>query len=156
MPTMRARPIPLSKSCPVCGGRGHAEAKLPVPSSTKLVEFDLDRLAALVEGQSLSLLLALVELLPYKLFSCAKCGTEFKLESHAAKDLVRAMLDSMQPVLPTAKTAGTRSVRRPPEPVAPAPANVVAKANPPKQDEWEVESLDTLFDYNIEKASGSP
>lgn len=140
---MRTRPILLSKTCPYCGARSVAEAKLPMPANAPGMEFDLDDLAGLVQRQSLSLLLALVELLPYKTFACRKCGNEFRLESRAARDLVGAMLGSMQPAPP----------RKPPAPARPRsaarkparPAKPTAPAAQHGQD-WEAESLDAMVD----------
>lgn len=153
MATMRHRPIQLGKICPVCGSTAYAEAKLPTPASTPAVKFDLDHPATLVEGQSLSLLLALVELLPYKLFYCARCGAEFKLESPVSRGLVRAMLDSMSPVLPAGRPAATAPTR-------PRPAPSATRATPaqaaPASDEWEVESLDTLLAGGTGAAPSTP
>jgi hypothetical protein len=138
---MRARSIHLSRTCPVCGGRGTAEAKLPMSAHRKAPEFDLDDMAGLVKSQSLSLLLALVELLPYKLFACVACATEFRMESQSTKELVQAMLTSMQPVLPKAKPAAAapRLGARPA-----LPGREVGKSAPTTQ-EWEAESLDVLL-----------
>jgi hypothetical protein len=142
---MRTRPILLSKTCPYCGGRSVAEAKLPVPANLPMIEYNLDHLDRLVETQSLGLLLALVELLPYKNFSCRKCQGEFRLESASTKELAHAMLASLRPVLPEIKP----SKKAPAKPVPrtqpePSPAPAVEK-------EWsEAESLDSLFDYSID------
>lgn len=146
-PAMRTRPIVLSKTCPYCGARSKAEAQMPVPAQAPKVEYNLDDLGALVQKQSLSELLALVELLPYKTFACTKCGAEFRLESNSAKDLVGAMLTSMQPVKPNSPAARPRpkAAPRPPEPAKPEPAA------PAGQDWGEAESLDALFDYSTDK-----
>ena len=166
---MRTRSIILSKTCPYCGARSKSEARMPVPANLPAVEFNLDDLGALVRKQSLSQLLALVELLPYKTFACVKCGSEFRLESHSAKDLVGAMLSSLQPVLP--QTPVVRAPPRvaprplappqpafepkvPPPPQAPVPRQRAAPPAPqaPAQsdDDWEAESLDNLFDYSVD------
>lgn len=145
---MHTRPIILSKTCPFCGARSKAEAKIPVPANLPAAEINLDDLGALVEKQSLSQLLALVELLPYKTFSCVKCGSEFRLESRSARDLVGAMLGSMQPA-PPRKAPSAAPHRKPADRPPPAPARP-ASATPPGND-WEAESLDALFDNPIEK-----
>ncbi|MFZ5484920.1 MAG: hypothetical protein ACOZB0_11885 [Pseudomonadota bacterium] len=156
---MRTRPILLSKICPRCGARARAEAKMPIPANLPTVEFDLDDLGELVRKQSLSHLLALVELLPYKTFACRKCGAEFRLESRSAKELVGALLTSMQPVLPKAKPEPAASLTKPAAlprerakrpPPAPPRAPAPVPAPPPAQD-WEAESLDALFDYSVDK-----
>lgn len=139
---MRTRPIVLSKTCPYCGARSKAEAKLPVPANVPAVEFNLDNLGVLIQKQSLSLLLALVELLPYKTFACVKCGNEFRLQNRAAKELVGAMLSSMQPA-PASRALGTGPRAR--KPVKPPPGQPAAKAQ-----DWEVESLDAMLDYPVE------
>lgn len=148
-PRMQSRPIVLSKTCPYCGARSKAEAKIPVPANLPAAEFNLDDLGALVEKQSLSQLLALVELLPYKTFACVKCGAEFRLESRSARDLVGAMLGSMQPAPPhRAPNVGPNikkapGKRRPAVPAAP-PAGEHGK-------DWEAESLDAMLDYPVDK-----
>jgi hypothetical protein len=88
----------LYKCCPACGGRARAEAKLPLAHANKPETFNLDDLAHIVETQTIGFLLALVELLPYKIFICQKCGHEFQMQSRAAKELVHSMLVAMQPV----------------------------------------------------------
>lgn len=136
---MRTRPTVLSKTCPYCGARSQAEAKLPVPANMPAVEYDLDNLGALVQRQSLSLLLALVELLPYKTFACVKCGSEFRLQSRAAKELVGAMLKSMQPA-PVVPGLRARVPSRP----APQPTQA-GRSGMGK--DWEAESLDAMLGY---------
>jgi hypothetical protein len=148
---MRARPTMLRKTCPFCGGPSFAEAKLPVASNLPTVEYNLDDLGALVENQSLSMLLALVELLPYKNFVCRKCHGEFRMESRTGKELVRSMLATMKPVIPE-----TRKTRQKPGPAAapiPAPSHKpLEPPTPAPKEEWEAESLDALFDYSIDAA----
>lgn len=146
-PAMRTRPILLSKTCPQCGARSRAEAQMPSPANAPALEFNLDDLAGLVRKQSLSQLLALVELLPYKTFACDKCGAEFRLESHSTKDLVGAMLSSLQPVQP--KKAANAAPR--PRPLARAPARTAPAPTPAPGKDWEAESLDGLFDYPVDK-----
>jgi DNA-directed RNA polymerase subunit RPC12/RpoP len=143
---MRTRSILLSKTCPYCGARSRAEAKLPIPANSPAIEMNLDHLAALVEKQSLSMLLALVELLPYKTFACAKCGAEFRLESRSGKELVGAMLGSMQPALPHPASAVGANFK----PGRPRPAKVAPVAPPEHGKDWESESLDALFDYSTD------
>lgn len=149
---MRTRPILLSKTCPVCGARARAEAQIPVPANIPAMEFNLDNLAVLVEKLGLSQLLALVELLPYKTFVCTKCQSEFRLESSSPKSLVAAMLSAMQPVLPKQprKAAGRPKSPPAPRPAAPPPPAAPAQAGK----EWEAESLDSLFDYSVDKKPG--
>jgi len=108
---MRPQHVLLTRRCPVCGGRSHAEGKLPISQGLRVMEFNLDEPASLVESLSLHLLLALVELIPYKQFACQRCGHEFQLASRAARDILHTMLTTMQPV-------------QAPPPPAPAPANV--------------------------------
>jgi hypothetical protein len=121
----------LYKYCPACGGRARAEAKLPLAHAQRPEEYNLDDLGTLVERQTIGFLLALVELLPYKVFTCRKCGHEFQLQNRAAKDLVYSMLAAMQPVaaaLSPAQAARRRqTVRLPPPGAMPAP---VTRAKP--------------------------
>jgi len=145
---MRTRPALLRKTCPFCGGGSYAQAKLPIPANLPEVEYNLDELATLVEKESIGLLLALVELLPYKNFTCRKCRREFMLESRAAKELALAMLASMKPVIQSAEPR--RSVARPVKPTI-APPSLPTKpllkpATPEPKYDWEAESLDALFD----------
>lgn len=116
----------LYKYCPACGGRARAEAKLPLAHAQRPEEFNLDDLGNLVEKQTIGFLLALVELLPYKIFICRKCGHEFQLQNRAAKELVHGMLSAMQPVAaaPSPAQAARRRhpLRLPPPEAAPAPA----------------------------------
>lgn len=158
---MRTRPILLSKTCPYCGARSIAEAKLPVPANMPAVEYNLDNVAQLVDNLSLSLLLALVELLPYKTFSCRKCQGEFRMESKVTKDLVGGVLTSMRPVIPQESTKKTaRPKPRPAAPAMPPQAGVPPPAGTPprpapskplvNKDWQEPESLDALFDYSVD------
>lgn len=148
---MRTRPIILSKTCPVCGARSRAEAQIPVPANIPAMEFNLDKLDTLVEKLGLSQLLALVELLPYKTFTCVKCQAEFRLESNSARAMIGAMLTSMQPVLP--KSPPGKAAGRPKSPTAKRPVTppTPAAAKAPEGKEWESESLDSLFDYSVDK-----
>jgi hypothetical protein len=150
---MRTRPILLSKTCPYCGARSVAEAKLPVPANAPMVEFNLDDLATLVEKQSLSQLLAVVELLPYKTFACRKCGGEFRMESKSTKALVHKILTAMRPVVtpegrrkkPSPGTPGRRPAAVPVRLPDKAPTMEAADNK-----DWEAERLDALFDYSVE------
>ena len=150
---MPNRPIVLSKTCPYCGARSKAEAKIPVPANLPAAEFNLDDLAGLVQKQSLSQLLALVELLPYKTFTCVKCGAEFRLESRSARDLVGSMLGSMQPAPPhLAPNVGpnVRPTAGKPLRTAPAPTPGNGQGNGHGKD-WVAESLDAMLDYSADK-----
>jgi hypothetical protein len=145
---MRTRPTLLRKTCPICGGPSYAEAKLPIPANMPAVEYNLDDLGALVEKQSLSLLLGLVELLPYKTFTCRKCGGEFKMQSRTTRELVRTMLANMKPVVPAAKpkrASATQPKNVPHHVKAPAAGQTAERSG-----DWEAESLDALFDYKVE------
>jgi hypothetical protein len=114
-----------------------------------------------------------VELLPYKIFICQKCGHEFQMQSRAAKDLVHSMLAAMQPVAaapspaqqarqrftvrlpsPEARPVAT-PIPRPAQPAAPAvqPRSALAAPNiaaPPPQvttpPDWEPYHLDNDMD----------
>lgn len=113
----------LYKCCPACGGRARAEARLPLAHASRPEEFNLDNLGALVEKQTIGFLLALVELLPYKIFTCRKCGHEFQMQNRAAKDLVHSMLAAMQPVAAAPAPDKRRvTVRLPTPAVAPVRA----------------------------------
>jgi hypothetical protein len=141
----------LKKTCPYCGGPSFAEAKLPVSNSLSAVEYNLDDLGALVENQSLSLLLALVELLPYKMFACRKCHNEFRMENQTGKELIRSMLANMKPVIPIAPPK--RSKPRPiPLPSAIPDRKPPVLNKPEQKGDWEPESLDSLFDYSTDTA----
>ncbi len=163
---MRTSSIELTRTCPQCGGLGHSEAKLPMSANRKTPVFNLDDMAGLVGGQGLSLLLALIELLPYKLFTCSRCQAEFKMASQSTKELVQAILMSMRPVIPDTKPAR----RAAPIPRQARPADTMAEAPKPRprkpsetqpdrqtnQASWEAESLDSLFDYRVEDVAEDP
>jgi hypothetical protein len=134
---------------------------MPASASLAEVELNLDDLDTLVQKQTLGQLLALVELLPYKMFTCDKCGSAFRLESLSAKELVGSMLRSLQPVLPHTPTknkppprplSGGRPLVPPPQtpPPAPSPASP-PPPEPPAGKDWESESLDGLFDYPVDR-----
>ncbi len=144
---MRSRPIILSKTCPACGARSKAEAKMPVSANLPGVEFNLDHLGLLEQKLSLGELLALIELLPYKNFVCTKCHAEFRMESRTAKALAGAMLTSMRPVL--AQTPAAAKPRAAPSKPSAPPAPTAP--GEPGSTEWEVESLDSLFNYLVDK-----
>jgi hypothetical protein len=118
---MRAQHVLLSRRCPVCGGRSGAEGKLPLSQGMRTMELNLDEPARLIETLSLHLLLALVELIPYKQFACQRCGHEFRLASQTSREMLYAMLVSMQPVAPPSAPAKT------PVNAPPAPARQVAQ-----------------------------
>lgn len=146
---MRTRPILLSKTCPFCGARSLAEAKMNVPANVPMAVFNLDNMALLVRRQTVSQLLALIELLPYKTFACEKCGNDFRLESSSTKDLLGAILTSMQPVVPDRQPARKLLSRpRPRASLDPFPDFAPKK---PSEKDWETESLDNLFDYPFDK-----
>lgn len=80
--------------------------------------FDLDDPGRLAARHSLGMLLALVELLPYKQFECTRCGYSFRLTNETAKDMVVAMLAALRPVAserlrPTPQTRRTLTPARP-------------------------------------------
>ena len=99
--SLRPQHVRLSRRCPVCGGRSYAEAKLPISLGIRAMELNLDEPAQLVESLSLHLLLALVELLPYKQFACTRCGHEFRLANQTTHNMVYSLLTSMEPVAAT-------------------------------------------------------
>ncbi|MCU0842449.1 MAG: hypothetical protein MUC79_12125 [Thiobacillaceae bacterium] len=139
---MPARTIGLRKRCPRCAGPGRAEAQLAGFAGTRPPEFDLDDLDRLAARHSLGILLALVELLPYKQFTCAGCGYQFRLANRDAKNLVLGMLSAMQPVpddgtsaLPAARPARPHRAKpaRPSPPATPPTPVRAAKAGPAKR-----------------------
>lgn len=142
-----ARIIHLRRHCPICGGEGRAEAKLPGLGGTRPPVFDLDDLERLAARHSLGILLALVELLPYKQFTCARCGHSFRLANDAAKELVIDMIAAMQPVSSADLRAGRRPAsvlplhrsRRAQATRQPAPT---PQLGTPAQADWEPEGLD--------------
>jgi hypothetical protein len=166
----------LSKTCPACGGQGHAEARLPFtstrPSQPQII--NLDNTQAVVDKLSTSSLLALIECLPYKQFTCSRCGQEFKLQSQSGKEQLFAMLSSMQPeaqkaparrrkaTTPTTiitppsapvgatSTAARPAIPKPGSPVTPPAAKPSAANTKPVAPEWEPyhleHDLDSLFD----------
>lgn len=75
-----------------------AEGKIAGFPGPRPPVFDLDDLGRLAARHSLGMLLALVELLPYKQFECQHCGYSFRLTNATAKDMVVAMLAALQPV----------------------------------------------------------
>jgi hypothetical protein len=76
-----------------------AEGKMPLSQGMRAMELNLDEPARLVETLSLHLLLALVELIPYKQFACTRCGHEFRMASQTSREMLYALLTSMQPVV---------------------------------------------------------
>lgn len=95
---MGARVIHLHRHCPRCGGLARAEGKMPGFPGPRPPVFDLDDLGRLAARHSLGMLLALVELLPYKQFECPRCGYTFRLTNATAKDMVLSMLAALEPV----------------------------------------------------------
>jgi hypothetical protein len=131
---------------------------MPASASLAEVDLNLDDLATLVQKQTLGQLLALVELLPYKMFTCDKCGSAFRLESLSAKELVGSILRSLQPVLPHTPTKNKPPPREPsvgrprvPPPQILPPAPSPPPPEPPAGKDWESESLDGLFDYPVDR-----
>jgi|GEM_PF-2567088 len=134
-PAMRTHNTRLSRRCPACGGRGHAEARLPVGSAARPGELDLDDPRGLTDRLTLGTLLALVEALPYKMFTCQRCRHEFRMENRSSKEQLFSMLSAMQPVAATPPEKRRRSARLPvatPAPVrATAPGTVVTPHSRP-------------------------
>jgi len=95
---MATRVIHLRRHCPKCGSPARAEGKLPGFPGPRPPVFDLDDLGRLAARHSLGMLLALVELLPYKQFECPRCGYNFRLTNETAKDMVVAMLAALRPI----------------------------------------------------------
>jgi hypothetical protein len=131
---MRPQHVLLSRRCPVCGGRSNAEGKLPLSQGIRTLELNLDEPVVLVETLSMHLLLALVELLPYKQFACQRCGHEFRMASQTSRELLYGLLTSMQPVTAPPPPAPPGAVAAPKRRVAPVvksfPDGVPATAKP--------------------------
>lgn len=140
-PESSKRYVILRKACPACTGQARAEARLPISAGLRPAEIDLDQLSKLGEQLSLGQLLALVEVIPYKLFQCPKCGHSFKLASQTAKDLVMAMLGSMQPVAHIPPKVPRTKAAEPPKASEKSPSPAPAPAGS-GDDEWEPEDLD--------------
>lgn len=112
--------------------------------------FDLDDLGRLAQRHSLGMLLALVELLPYKQFECTHCGHGFRLTNETAKDMVVAMLAALRPVAsarlrPTPRTRLTVTPTRPvPKRLSAPPAETHVPVGSPAAEagDWEPEGLD--------------
>lgn len=146
---MTVRAIELRKRCPRCGDAAQAQAKLPGFPGPRANLFDLDDLPHLAARHSLGMLLALVELLPYKQFVCQRCGYAFRLRNEAAKEMVVSMLAALRPVAgklqrslahPAVGAARSRAGdERPSEPTLGARHQPVA---PAAAADWEPEGLD--------------
>lgn len=112
--------------------------------------FDLDDLERLAQRHSLGMLLALVELLPYKQFECPHCGYGFRLANETAKDMVVAMLAALRPVAgerlhppPRTRLAVTPARPAPKRLSAPAATTHVPVGRPTAEaGDWEPEGLD--------------
>lgn len=127
----------LRKACPACGAEATAEARLPISAGIRPAEIDIDQPAMVGEQLGVGQMLALIEVIPYKLFRCRNCKHEFKLASQVAKSLLVGLLGSMQPVAPTtSKPAGKPSQKRP-SAKPPKP-----RSNQPSDDGWEPLSID--------------
>jgi len=146
---MATRVIHLRRHCPRCGSMTRAEAKMPGFPGPRPPVFDLDDLGRLSARHSLGMLLALVELLPYKQFECTRCGYGFRLTNETAKDMVVAMLAALRPVdgerlRPPPRTRLTTPPARPvPKPPSvPAAAMPLHQGNLAQTGDWEPEGLD--------------
>lgn len=112
--------------------------------------FDLDDLGRLAARHSLGMLLALVELLPYKQFECPRCGYSFRLSNETAKDMAVAMLAALRPVAserlrPTPRTRLAVTPARPaPRRLSAPPAGTHVPVGRPTGEtgDWEPEGLD--------------
>lgn len=113
--------------------------------------FDLDDLGRLAQRHSLGMLLALVELLPYKQFECTHCGYGFRLANETAKDMVVDMLAALRPVAGERQRASPRTrlamtpARPAPKRLSPPPlAGTPVAVSPPavQAGDWEPEGLD--------------
>jgi len=96
------------------------------------------------------MLLALVELLPYKQFECPRCGYNFRLTNETAKDMVVAMLAALRPIASERLCPPPKS-RLGVTPARPAPKRLSGpKAGTPvplgsqtlQAGDWEPEGLD--------------
>ncbi len=135
---MATRVIHLRRHCPRCGSMARAEGKLPGFPGPRPPVFDLDDLGRLAARHSLGMLLALVELLPYKQFECTRCGYSFRLTNETAKDMVVAMLAALKPVA----SERLRPLPRTRRPLARARTPPLSPANPAASVDWEPEGLD--------------
>lgn len=111
---LRTQEVLLTRRCPVCGGRSEAVGKMPLSQGIRTVELNLDEPARLVDTLSLHLVLALVELLPYKQFGCRRCGHEFRLASQSTRSMLYDMLVSMQPIAPASASKSSDDRPLPP------------------------------------------
>ena len=145
---MATRVIHLRRHCPRCGGVARAEGKMPGFPGPRPPVFDLDDLGRLAQRHSLGMLLALVELLPYKQFECTHCGYGFRLANETAKDMVVAMLAALRPVTGERLRASPRTrlavkAGRPAAHRLSAPATPVPLTPPAVgAGDWEPEGLD--------------
>jgi ribosomal protein S27AE len=147
---MAPRVIHLRRHCPQCGSMARAEGKMPGFPGPRPTVFDLDDLGRLAARHSLGMLLALVELLPYKQFECPRCGYSFRLTNETAKDMVVAMLAALKPVAsarphpsPRRRLAVTPAPSVPKRLGAPPTGTAVPLGSPPAQaGDWEPEGLD--------------
>lgn len=140
-PTAKHKCI-LHKACPACGAEATAEARLPISAGIRPAEIDLDQPGMVGEQLGVGQMLALIEVIPYKLFRCRNCKHEFKLASQVAKSLLIGLLGSMQPVAPAPnKPAGKpkhSQKKAPPKPVK------TTSTGKPSDDGWEPLSIDPV------------
>lgn len=129
----------LRKACPACGAEARAEARLPISAGMRPAEIDIDQPAMVGEQLGVGQMLALIEVIPYKLFRCRNCRHEFKLASQVAKSLLIGLLGSMQPVAPAPKQNASKT-----KPATKKASSKPAKTGPgqPSDDGWEPLSID--------------
>lgn len=147
---MATRVIHLRRHCPRCGGMARAEGKIAGFPGPRPPVFDLDDLGRLAARHSLGMLLALVELLPYKQFECTRCGYSFRLTNATAKDMAVSMLAALEPVAserlrpPPRKRLTVPPARPMPKRLSgPAAGAHVPHGSPPAAAaDWEPEALD--------------
>ena len=126
----------LRKACPACGAEALAEARLPISAGVRPAELDIDQPGVIGEQLGVGQMLALIEVIPYKLFRCRNCKHEFKLASQVAKSLLIGLLGSMQPVAHTVKKSSAKADKK----TSPKPARGPRK--PSLADGWEPLAID--------------
>lgn len=126
----------LRKACPACGAESVAEARLPISAGVRPVELNIDQPGVIGEQLGVGQMLALIEVIPYKLFRCRNCKHEFKLASQVAKSLLIGLLGSMQPVAHTVKKPSTKTDKKAPAKPGRSPRR------PSLSDGWEPLAID--------------